>query len=267
MGKEVKGPDGKPVPKDFPPKGERKLKKPGGAVIAGGSEAVEADIKAHPDKKEGTVEIELPPGSGNKHAASWKVLDGGKWTWTIGPMTVTVERTSESSTQYIVEPPPPVRRAFMNVCFSASGACKDIVWVQYKEVSDRLFEGSNEVKPTNPLPGAGIDGQVPYEFQEQNSSGGATMSDQPALPPGHKPSETDGDVASAEVKKIGDKEAPGKTITKVERTETFWSYEICVDPYDVIGHYKWSFKVTLDPSNTAEPIKVSDKSGPTWTKD
>jgi len=267
MGDELKGPDGKALPgaKDIPPKKDRKLNKPGGATVAGAGEAVEADMKSHGSDKEREIEVPFPPPPDRKVTAKWTRLGETFWKFTIGAMTVTVERTDEGTRQYAVEPPPKPRRALAQAIFSASGSCKDVVWVQYKEVKDTLYDGNTEVPQSKPQPPAGLDGGVPYPFQEQDASGGATMSDQPALPPGYPASATDGEVASSEVKKIGEREAPGKKVTKVVRAVTLWSYAICVDPYQVIGHYKWGYTVTLDPGNTAEPIKV-DRTTPNWTK-
>jgi len=302
---DLKGPDGRPFPgttrgKTIPTKERRLLREPGAALLIKTADAVEEDVKAHPDNGEGEVELRWPPGIPKKTKLQWKQVGEKRWEaivpgggklsvdwppgtsekkkfrwkrlgeerWEIvfpGGTKMTVERTAEGTSQYVV-PPLPVRQGtkyvYMQAVFKAVVAgCSDAVWVQYEQNNDSLYDRANKVPQSNPQSEVKIDGRVPYEVQLQDPPGTVMMSDQPGL---HNPSAaSDADVAKKWVENVGNTEAPNKKIAKVERVESFWTYLICTEPYKIIGHYSWGFAVTLEPDN-AQPIKVTDRYWPLW---
>src|SRR6266566_2525145 len=268
---DLKGPDGRPFPgttrgKTIPTKERRLLREPGAALLIKTADAVEEDVKAHPDNGEGEVELRWPPGIPKKTKLRWKRLGEERWEIVFpGGTKMTVERTVEGTSQNVV-PPLPVRQGtkyvYMQAVFKAVVAgCSDAVWVQYEQNNDSLYDHANKVPQSNPQSEVKIDGRVPYEVQLQDPPGTVMMSDQPGL---HNPSAaSDADVAKKWVENVGNTEAPNKKIAKVERVESFWTYLICTEPYKIIGHYSWGFAVALEPDN-AQPIKVTDRYWPLW---
>jgi len=272
---DLKGPDGKPLPGStrgptIPLKERRQLRDPGGESLIKTADAVQENMKAHPDNKEGEVELRWPPGIPENRKLQWKQVEEKRWEaivpgggklaidwppgtsdkkkfpwrrlgdkrWEIvfpGGTKMTVERTDEGTTQYIV-PPLPVRQltkyVYMQVLFKAVvAACSDAVWVQYLQNNDTLYDKANVVAQANPQSPAQIDGTVPYQVQRQDPAGTVTMSDQPGL---RNPiAASDADVARKWVENVGNTEAPNKKIIKVARVESFWTYLICTKPYKI----------------------------------
>lgn len=144
--------------------------------------------------------------------------------------------------------------------------CTDLVWVQYiKREATFKEKNGNEIKRTA---GPEIDEQVPYRNQGQfNNGGGSYMEDGagPSIPLGTTDAEQAGNDALNAVKTKHGLQNNNDIVSVVEKW-TFWTYLVCLKPeYKVLGHFDWSFEVTIDPK-AHRPIvgPLAKQRGPTW---
>jgi hypothetical protein len=94
-------------------------------------------------------------------------------------------------------------------------------------------DGTHETSSSAPQ----VDKQSPYLAQRPGASPYAE--DVPGPPNG----QSAGQVAAG-FDAISSKAPPSPT--KLVIGYEFWTYLVCVDPYYVVGHYEWSFEITVD---------------------
>jgi hypothetical protein len=268
-----KGPDNQPLPGTQGglaiPK-ERSLKQPELAPFKGLFDAAEKDKKEHQNAKSGSIEGTLP--GGRKVPVKWERVDEQHCKCSvILTETVTLVFEFAHDAQGVThlkaalpDLPTQERHVGPNYIFVGTAPdCTDLIWVQYIERKDTLFDTNGVALGTNKL-GPGIDGGVPYPVQ--SSVNGSTMAqDSPGSfgPAGVN----DQQFANGEIQSLRKQlNLPNdKAGTKAKREFKFWTYLICSAPsYKVIGHFEWSFTINIDVQK-APFMGMSDVKEPTWT--
>jgi hypothetical protein len=149
------------------------------------------------------------------------------------------------------------------VFYATAPDCTDLIWAQYFERTALFYNASGNQVGDKHHTGPAIDGQVPYQNESHPGGGGnAWMQDDAGINVGAATSPKDGAPTALGTLKSWDG-VTDDTITKADVTWTYWSYEICLNPYKVYGFYKWGYRLTVDVNNDPY-IKTSGVNEPKW---